>query len=30
VTENNMVPNAGWMGAQALLAEMPGRQVLSF
>lgn len=30
VTENNMVPNAGWMGAQALLAEMPSHQVLSF
>jgi predicted peroxiredoxin len=30
VTENNMVPNAVWMGGQALLAEMPGRQVLSF
>ncbi|MEW6331620.1 MAG: DsrE family protein [Pseudomonadota bacterium] len=30
VTEDNMVSNAGWMGAQALLAEMAGRQVLSF
>jgi predicted peroxiredoxin len=30
VTEDNMVSNAGWMGAQALLAEMTGRQVLSF
>lgn len=30
VTESNMAPNAGWMGAAALLAEMQGRQTLSF
>ena len=30
VTEENMVPNAGWMGAAAMLDEMQGRQTLSF
>jgi predicted peroxiredoxin len=30
VTEQNMLPNAGWMGAAAMLGEMQGRQTLSF
>ena len=30
ITEENMARNASWMGAQALLAEMHGRQTLSF
>ena len=30
VTESNMVPNAGWMGATAFLSEMHGRMTLSF
>lgn len=30
ITDRNLAPNASWMGAQALLAEMSGRQVLSF
>lgn len=30
VTEQNMLPNAGWMGAAALIGEMQGRQTLSF
>jgi predicted peroxiredoxin len=30
VTEQNMLPNASWMGAAALLGEMQGRQTLSF
>lgn len=30
VTEENMLPNAGWMGAAALVSEMQGRQTLSF
>ena len=30
ITDQNLAPNASWMGAQALLAEMQGRQVLSF
>jgi len=25
-----MVPNAGWMGATAILSEMQGRMTLSF
>ena len=30
VTEENMLANAGWMGAAALVNEMQGRQTLSF
>lgn len=30
ITESNMAANASWMGASALLAEMQGRQTLSF
>ncbi|MEE8388273.1 MAG: DsrE family protein [Acidiferrobacterales bacterium] len=30
VTEQNMLPNASWMGAAALLGEMQNRQSLSF
>jgi predicted peroxiredoxin len=30
ITESNMALNASWMGASALLAEMQGRQTLSF
>lgn len=30
VTEADLIANAKWMGAQALLAEMHGRQTLSF
>lgn len=30
VTEENLTPNASWMGASALLAEMQGRRMLSF
>lgn len=30
VTEQNMLPNASWMGAAAMLGEMQGRQTLSF
>ncbi len=30
VTDANLHPSATWMGAQALLAEMQGRQTLSF
>ena len=26
----NMVPNAGWMGAAAILSERPDRMTLSF
>jgi hypothetical protein len=27
---SNMVPNAGWMGAAAILSEMQDRMTLSF
>ncbi len=30
ITEQNMLPNASWMGAAALLDEMNNRQSLSF
>lgn len=30
VTDQNMLPNAVWMGATAMLDEMQGRQTLSF
>lgn len=30
VTEQNMLSNASWMGAAAMLSEMQGRQTLSF
>jgi len=30
VTEDNMLPNAGWMGGAAVIGEMQGRQTLSF
>jgi predicted peroxiredoxin len=30
VTDDNMVSNASWMGAAAMLDEMQGRQTLSF
>ena len=30
ITDEDLAPNASWMGAQALLAEMQGRQTLSF
>lgn len=30
ITDETLAPNASWMGAQALLAEMRGRQTLSF
>jgi predicted peroxiredoxin len=30
INEQNMIANAAWMGASALLTEMQGRQTLSF
>jgi predicted peroxiredoxin len=30
VTDESLAPNASWMGASALLAEMQGRRMLSF
>ena len=30
VTDNNILPNASWMGAAAMIDEMQGRQTLSF